>query len=313
MRWHSLHVFRHDGQEDLLVDCLEPLVRTLREEGKISRCFFLRYWICGPHIRLRLLVPDDHAPEQVLATATAAISAYFAAHPNTSSLSAADYEQMKQRLGALEQVDVAGSELAPDDSVRLEEYPPEYSKYGGVQGTEIAEQVFDLSTRCVFRVLPELRKVRSRRLSVGFTMMLVGMRSFGLSPEEMLAFLDWYSQVWGRYSPIQTAELWAQKLEAQQASLQQRARTILAGEPLQHPTFAEWGEGMHHAAAALRASSDEVLPAVTIGGEHLPAQRKRELLLMNYLHTNNNRLNVLTVDEAYLAFLGKCTLESLLR
>ena len=52
--WLSFHVFYAANSNPILVEGVTPVIRRLRAEGLIERWFFIRYWLEGPHVRLRV-------------------------------------------------------------------------------------------------------------------------------------------------------------------------------------------------------------------------------------------------------------------
>src|SRR5205823_5207789 len=81
-RWVSLHVFYASNANPMLVDCIRPLLARLREEALISRYFFIKYWLEGPHVRLRLLPADGVDDHHVRDVAQAEIERYLRHRPS---------------------------------------------------------------------------------------------------------------------------------------------------------------------------------------------------------------------------------------
>src|SRR5690349_12865569 len=68
--WRALHIYLHRPVEEVdafLVRRVGPLVARLLGEGRITSWFFIRYWVDGPHVRLRLRDADDATLELVRA------------------------------------------------------------------------------------------------------------------------------------------------------------------------------------------------------------------------------------------------------
>src|SRR5215218_9452764 len=79
--WISVHVFYSSNGNPLLADGVAPLVARLRARGLISRYFFIRYWLGGPHVRLRLLPAEAAGADEVKAVAEADLRAFLARRP----------------------------------------------------------------------------------------------------------------------------------------------------------------------------------------------------------------------------------------
>ena len=313
MTWHSIHIFYQKEQDDFLVQCIEPLAQSLKKDKLITQLFFLRYWKQGPHIRLRFFVPEGKYNSQVPDMVCDQITNYLTQHPSSSEIDEELYKEVQERYSMLEQEELTDLELVPNNTWRIEQYKPEYTKYGGSRGVAIAEEFFDRSTTCAFLLLSEMRDVPTRRLGIGFIMMLLGVSQFDIPVEEMPAFFNRYHRFWSRYIVGETTSMWEKKLKEHWDSLYKSARTVLSQKRLPQPAFEMWRDTMRHTSELLYASADEVLEAVTLAGPDMPKQQRREFLLFNYLHTHNNRLGNYPGDEAYLAFLGEQIVKSIIK
>lgn len=80
-RWISLHVFYAANSNPVLVHCIGPLVAELRERSLLSKWFFIRYWLEGPHTRIRLLPAAGADVDEVRLIAQGAITAYLKKRP----------------------------------------------------------------------------------------------------------------------------------------------------------------------------------------------------------------------------------------
>lgn len=85
-KWLSIHVWYHDltHHDDLIVLGIKPLVHKLRSEKVLRRCFFIRYWTGGPHVRLRLL-PESNAAGRCRDVVEMGLSDYLAMAPSVST------------------------------------------------------------------------------------------------------------------------------------------------------------------------------------------------------------------------------------
>lgn len=314
MAWQSIHIFYQQEQDDLLLECIEPITKRLKKDGLITQHFFLRYWKQGPHIRLRFFVPDNTSSEHVASLICNHITEYLVQHPSNSELDIELYKQVQTRFSLLERETPVTMEIAPNNSWRIEPYEPEYTKYGGRCGVAIAEELFDSSTSCAFLLLSEMRTTPTKRLNIGFMMLLLGISRFGIPLEEMPVFLKGYQQFWSHYVIGSMHQVWQKKLEKHWDTLQKQAYALLFHEDPLHLAFEEWQDALYRASIKLHANRDEVLEAITLlAGPEMQEKRKQELLLVNYLHTHNNRLGIYPGDEAYLAFLGEQIVKSIIK
>ena len=303
-RWHSLHIHYYDPQDVLLVDAIAPLVHS---EPRPSRWFFLRYWKQGPHIRLRLLLEDSIA-DAFLKTAQTRLSEYLATHPSTNAPPDARLKEILETIASLEKGEQQEQELLPDNTLRFDQYEPEYAKYGGETGVALAEDLFERSSELMLDVLSIIRGKPGQRFSVSFNMLLNGLRGAGLNEAGIADFLATYSRFWSRYSSQIMNVDWQTDFAERQRKLAPSAAAILLDRlPTDSPTgaaLARWREIIQNATQALESKADEVLPNVTMAGPNLSTAQRREFVWFNYFHTHNNRLGVMPAQEAYLAYLA---------
>ena len=283
--WIGQHVYHYGPSDELVVRCLGPVTERLRAAGAVDRGFFLRYWLGGPHVRWRLRTTPADAPS-VADAMLAAAQDYLEHQPSTLELDADAYLTAQRALAEREDgVETAG--LTPDNTVVQIPYEPEFAKYGGPPGIEFAEELFDESSSIAVRALADILEKPGRRLGLAYAMTMAGLVGTGRSPEEIRAFLTRYCDFWSAYLPGNVDFGWDAGLD--------RMRPALRG-----PT-----------ARLLDGTGSELTQrwALAVGATHRKAEQLPDVqpgqLLLNYLHTHNNRLGVLPAQEAYIAFLGQ--------
>jgi len=297
--WRALHVHRYAHQDGFLVDGLAPVLAPLRTSGVLRRSFFLRYWQGGPHVRVRLLL-DPAQADAAQAEVAARLRGWLADVPDGAPFDVEQFQRDAQpTLAALED-ETTDTVYAPD-TVRPAPYRPEFDKYGGPRGVAIAEEFFDRSSAVVLAALPGVGGASSRRLGAGFADMLRGLGAAGLTAAEMAAFFRHYCLLWSPYVFDQFLDIWPGLLTARRPALRTHAEWVLAHhEQLDNP----FSTAMRDARRALQEAAGEVLPAVTLLGAEAPTERRRQVLLVSYLHTHNNRLGLTPEQEAFLGYLG---------
>lgn len=308
--WHSFHVF-HEAPDELVAGCVRPLVRSLKERGLVERFFFLRYWERGFHLRLRFLVGVDREAVPVRAEISESLGAYLTRRPSTRSTDAATYLSLQTTLAGLEGRSDPPPRLAPINSIVLERYEPELAKYGGPHGMEIAERLFDHSSSAVMDLLPALEGHENKRFGVALTMMLLGLRAFGVPRPLMAGFFDRYRRIWRGYlqnAAGSAAEMSPTGGQAALEALRLRVRSILEGD--QRGPFRAWAEAVEDAASSIAARAEAVLPQVLAAREAGTPEAKKAFLLTQYLHVHNNRLGLTPIDECHLALLASSALEA---
>ena len=330
--WISIHIFYHGDQNALIVNCIGPLVAELRKQGLIRRYFFIKYWSEGPHVRLRLLPAPGADTEKIKDMANVAIEEYIKERPavydiNPQKVAALYKDLFIMEYGKEKWIAAYGEngsmQLHPNNSFAYIEYEPEYTRYGGPDGVELAEWHFEHSSDTVLDLL--------RETNVGVHSMLLG-RSIQLTlsffygvfetDDKVLRALANYINNWQRVDAQRHShsEQYAKKYQRMAPMLQQRIASIrhdmLEDSPSSKLTETEKSWKRH--LIEFRRRIDELYneQKLTIYFEGRPERATldevRHYLQASYVHMTNNRLGVSIAEEIYLAYLLKRSLEDLL-
>ncbi|SDO51337.1 lantibiotic dehydratase C-terminal domain-containing protein [Actinacidiphila guanduensis] len=324
--WQAYHVFYAASTRPFLLQCVRPLVAQLTADGLLSGWFFINYWLEGPHIRLRLRPSSARAAEQVAARATAAIEDFLRRRPALYEVKDGFLADLYNTLFELEYpggerdryTDAAGRmRLRPNNSFSPEPYEPEYGKYGGPAGVELAEWHFQRSSDLVIDAAASMN-LHLRTVLLGVAAQLMMTMAGCLLPEEavLLEFLDRYHEFWNsafsgtNYTARDGYDRAYRTMDSALARRFQDIRQVLAvPEPERLPGFLRgWAEHcleLRERVSALAASGDLVFRSwdgsrdlhVTDPGQALP------MLASPYMHMTNNRLSVSVRDEAYLSYV----------
>ncbi|CDG85922.1 lantibiotic dehydratase C-terminal domain-containing protein [Janthinobacterium agaricidamnosum] len=153
--WSSLHVFIHDFSRltHFIQTCLAGLPASLREH-----CFFVRYWLGGPHLRIRF---RDAA---LLPTLEAAVSRYWEEHRFVAALDpelfyrgyASHLETEKERY------------WHANGSMHLIAYQPETARYGGPAGLALCEDEFISDSRVMLAMLRQEAPAQLEKILFGY-------------------------------------------------------------------------------------------------------------------------------------------------
>ncbi|MCX4510738.1 lantibiotic biosynthesis protein [Streptomyces sp. NBC_01619] len=331
--WQATHVFYAANPRPMLLQCVRPLVEQLDSEGLIAGYFFINYWLEGPHVRLRLKPSSPAAEAEVRRRTEEALDAFLAQRP---ALYEVDSGFLNDFYNTLFEIEFPGAErghytdeqgrmrLRPNNSRSAEPYEPEYGKYGGPAGIELAEWHFRHSSDLVIDAF-RTKNLHLRTVLLGTSAQLMMVMSGAFLPavEELADYLDSYYTFWHRAFPG-TGFIGSEEYDRDYAAMAPRLAAHFAriraavdeGEPGRLPAFlAGWAEHcaeLRDRAAKLAADGDLVFRSwtgdrdehVTDPGLALPR------LLSPYMHMTNNRLHVTIRDEAYLAHvLGRALRE----
>ncbi|WP_436533338.1 thiopeptide-type bacteriocin biosynthesis protein [Actinoplanes sp. HUAS TT8] len=289
--WISVHVFHAPDEDPLLIGCVAPLVRRLREQRLIDRAFFVRYWVEGPHVRLRLRPAARIPAAEVEEPMHAALTAFLDRHPAPAAADRPAAELLRRTFeaeyGPAAWHDTYGRSgvmpMSPPNTYRPVPYEPEYDRYGGPAGIELAEWHFDTSTEVVLHLLSARRPDRRARLGLSAQLGLALCLAMLGDAGRTAVFLGRYRDFWEEFSGAGPA-LRAAYRDDQAATLRPVVERVLAASREAAPVSA-W---VRHC-RLLRER------AVTIGDA--------AMLTHSYLHMTNNRLGVTVAEEAYLAHL----------
>lgn len=208
--WLSLHVHCHEvPAQDALVLALADALDAGGHEW-----FFIRYWLHGPHLRVR--VRDADAAAQVRTVA----AAFFAGREVSSLEREGHYDRVP--AGLREGIDVeADTTWRASGEVVSAPYVRELERYGGEGRIEAAEACFVASTRICVLVLRQAASRPARVVAAAYVMReLVG--RLGLAPR------------FGRYGSY-----WADGSDAAPPALP-RAAVAVAADLRRLPAIDPW-------------------------------------------------------------------------
>ncbi|SPE61809.1 thiopeptide-type bacteriocin biosynthesis domain protein [Streptomyces netropsis] len=332
--WQALHIHYAANPRPLLIQCVSPLLAQLTADGLLAGHFFINYWLEGPHVRLRLRPATAQATDEVLARAERAVGRFLRERPALYEVDSSGF--LNEFYNTLFELEFAEEErggfLAPDGRMRLrpnnsfsrEPYEPEYGKYGGPAGVELAEWHFQHSSELVIDAVREMNlHLRTVRLGTAAQLMMVMAGVFLPDRAELIDYLDRYHAFWHKAF----------------------SGTDLIGSDAYDRAYASMGSGLGRRFDAVRAAVGDGgtgrLPGFLSGwARHCRELRDRAtalttgeglvfrswdgtrderitdpavslpLLLSPYMHMTNNRLHVTIRDEAYLSHvLGRALRE----
>src|SRR5579883_407046 len=204
--WISLHVFYYGDQNDLLIKCLAPLIDDLRSQKLVQRSFFIRYWMEGSHIRLRLLPAAGADEERIKRIAEQAITSYLKRRPalfvpDPQRLAPIYKEMFISEYGEEKWIKQYGEHgtmpLRANNSFHYIEYEREYGRYGGVDGVELAEWHFEQSSDIILNLLREVNvSVPSILLGTSVQLFLPLFYGFFATDQAVAEALDDYIKFW---------------------------------------------------------------------------------------------------------------------
>jgi thiopeptide-type bacteriocin biosynthesis protein len=318
--WLSFHVFYAANSNPILVEGVTPVICRLRAEGLIQRWFFIRYWLEGPHVRLRVLPARAEDAPRVRAEVREALEAVIARRPALYEADRdASADLFKQMYLAEYSEEQWNAEYGADgtmpyrdnNSVHEIAYRQELDRYGGPAGMALAEWHFEVSSDLVLRLLAT-GNMHMRTVLLGQTAQLGMALCFAFLPGEaaVAEFLQNYRTFWETsYQEPSTEqhETFDRSFARMRDRLVDRLRRVR--EAVRDPGSAagierEWAEHcveLRDRAASLARAGELAFREgpVTDPAVALP------ILLSSYIHMTANRLGASILDEIYLAYVDR--------
>lgn len=324
--WQAIHVYYGASRRFMLVDCIKPLVDGLLADGLLDSYFFINYWLEGPHLRLRLKPVRAADTETVLHRAEEAIDVFLRARPSLYEAKSGFYSELYNTLFDLEFTpEQRARYLGPDGRMLIrdnnthsrEPYEPEYGKYGGPRGIDLAEWHFKHSSDQVITIM-RTTNAHLRRTVLGVASQLMMVMTTAFLPDATAAadYLERYHGFWRR--AFDTAgfikdEDYDQAYEIVGPGLRSRFTVVrearTAGSAVRLPEFLRgWAAHcaeLYSRAVAVAESGQLILRSWDDTCDEVitdPAIATMRLL-SPYMHMTNNRLGATLSDEAYLSYV----------
>lgn len=297
--WRSEYLFHvggiYSGASDaVLLEAVEPFVRSCEARGWIDRWFFIRYAERGSHVRLRL-------------------------HGDAGVLEREAGPALREHLAALFPGVAEG--FPPDPAPRAGQgvthvaavaYEPETDRYGGPAGVLLAEDFFYLSSEAALALLRRTRPDdRSSRLGKALLATVVLVHTFRGSREAAGGFAHAYGTGY-LHALVPDEERRALMTRAFGGGFEQQADTLTAYVDEAWERL-EAGDPLSDALDRYRSGLEEVrsrFGALLDAGRlshrgAVVAEWDRAVagIVSSYLHMMNNRLGVGIQEESYLAYL----------
>ncbi len=308
--WISLNAHVGEQQNSFLRDIITPFLSD--NEELINSFFFLRYWLGGPHLRLRFRCEKSNA-HLIINKLQVKFERWKAQVANFHMLSLTQYKKLQVKLAELEGMDSRQDEhnFISDPRLIISTYEPEVEKYGGTKGVEIAEKLWCESSLFCLKV-NELKLLENgNKLNIGFLTNIIGVSSFEFNLNEAAEYFNRSASVWQHYCPANFTEKFTPAFKKQATRLSPTVNAIWQGEfksPSFNLEYKKWLAAMAGAKSAIDIHFDELqagFSKMSADLDKVPVPALKSYLLIQYIHTHNNRLGVNTIDEWHVARLAE--------
>lgn len=286
--WRAYHVVYHGDRDRLLTGLVRPTVAALLDSGEITRFYFIRYGLGGPHVRLRVRAAPGRAAaveERVAADA----AAFFARCPSTRPLSDETVRRHNRELIPGDPYAGSTEDLVhPDNSVREHPAQLEVERYGGRRLLGRSLDFFTLSSVDALRFLDESGGQPAAR-KLPRALRLLARQAWGLAADAdgFLELADYPGRFFAAGPLVRFFTVADETFERQAAAfgalLHDELTTLAVGAGCEGPSWR-----MSEAARSLAWS----IRRLDSGSKWYVAASQ--------LHMTANRLGLLNAEEVYL-------------
>ncbi|VEG27716.1 thiopeptide-type bacteriocin biosynthesis protein [Actinomyces howellii] len=176
--WLSVHLRCDSNIDEFLTDMLFPLVDRVEHSHFLERYFYLRHWMAGSHVRLRLkMPPSDH--EDVLDLILGRTTTWLSERRQQVNPYAEQWYEYNAPELAMREHQTEVPKWREHGSVWNEQYVPEVQKYGSGDTLAAFEKQFCASTELARAVLDRTH-VREQLLSFASMIIYVTWANLGL-------------------------------------------------------------------------------------------------------------------------------------
>jgi hypothetical protein len=289
--WLNYHLYYHQALSSAVDGFVRPLVAGLLRSGWIDHFFFIRYWLGGPHIRLRLR-PRSGASALVTEAAETRARDFLASWPSTSKLDREAILRFNKQVLANDAHELDDS-IYPDNSLLAFPFRPEIERYGGPELWRDSLDFFVVSSATALELLGVYGgEPRSRQLAIAFRVLTYQALSFARDEDDLIALARYAVDLWGGKMPRVLAK--ADRVLAEQRRtfdrLFERELYLLEARPaavvgVGEEAKAQLGEAARRLAWIVRAAGRDV----------------RQRIGTSQLHMTANRLGLSNAEEVYLS------------
>jgi len=295
-RWISVHLYYYEDLERALRHFLPLLAHKLIAERQVlDRFYFIRYYLGGPHLRLRFrcLPGRRNVVERIFRESA---EEFLEAWPSGKAIDPADIARANEgilRSDPFEQDD----SIYPDNSFRVFPFRAEVDRYGGESLFRHSLDFFCVSSLAVLDFL-ESYGAWSRPKFLSGAARLLFAQAIGLAGslghlKELLGYA--FEEKWGPVTK-KADSFYEQKRSAFQALIRGVSAEIVGSAPKPKGRI-PWAEILHAAAKFLARdirAGDRLIQARILGSQ---------------MHMTANRMGLRNADEVYLGHLLHRALE----
>jgi thiopeptide-type bacteriocin biosynthesis protein len=188
---------------------------------------------------------------------------------------------------------------------RFSRYQQELNRYGGIYGIVLAEKIFEASSNVILSFLKENEPTYEQSLGFALQLNICMSYALGMDKVETIAFFDHLAS--NGEKSLYTKNFEKQK-DAILPFLSQLWSSLEEKIPFDKPWFNNWIQTITDIGKEIkRAYTNNKLYPLDPKKGH--PQNPLWYLYESYIHMNNNRLGIYNMDEPYIAYILKETLD----
>lgn len=288
--WLAFHFFYHEDRDRLLRKLILPLAAEARATLKANRYFFVRYLLGGPHVRLRIELPETADQPKLEALVAERATAFFTEHPSNVSWETDKIARLNQQILAGD-ANETDDRVLPNNHWERAIFRPEVARYGGEDLLDLSYELFTASSQAAGGLLLATAEL-NRNQSLPLKMVLLARLAIALAQndDELDHLLTYGARWWPSLEPILA------KAEERFASGSAPYLEIWRRAASPDPDSPEL-ESLESTARRLRQ---------TLQTESERREIKLAYILASHVHMTANRLGLDNTNEVFvLALLAK--------
>jgi|GEM_PF-6905345 hypothetical protein len=165
-RWHTVSIYYYDAnKDDLLLDCIRPLIITLHDRSWAERAYFIRHWQGGPHLRFQIYANPRVFEQEIAPVIIGEVSAYLQQHPSRGDYSEEDALREYEERSHIAHEQVAYVPLVPNNSIRIAPSDSRAAIIGSEGTARLLEDYYVATNELAFTIIEQTRNNYTARLN----------------------------------------------------------------------------------------------------------------------------------------------------
>lgn len=293
LTWISFHIYYEEPWDHFLGSTVNCFLKE--NEPKINKFFFIRYWENGPHVRLRLGVNNPEIIQDLTDDTLAYFNRFFEQNPS---------KRVKNE-----------DSWVGNNTIQLEQYEPEVSRYGGERSMLVSQDQFQLSSKLILQLLRDKSESWNYQTALGFAveMNLIFALATEMNMKHIYEFHKLNMVNWIQHSILKTKEYNPIRINEVVSSFSKVfndskddvfkfCSEIINERKISNEYLSEWEVGMSKIHKRFKKLEANKLMSIDPSLHNYSRDLKWNIY-QSLIHMNCNRLGIPNQDEAYLSYV----------